>query len=142
MMIVDLTKEPSNCPGCKSEDISASEFDLSSGSPFRKCRCTQCELVWTELFIFDSWAPDTLDEGKDYIVIPPEVEEDKRPPSRIECMDAVSWYREHDMEAYAENGTVYVIMDNEDETHVSVSDAEIKYRAECHIDNLEQEQGE
>ena len=44
---------------------------------------------------------------------------------------AIAWFKTKDIEAYSDGGgLVYVVMDNEDETHILVSNSEISYRAE------------
>jgi hypothetical protein len=52
--------------------------------------------------------------------------------------DAVNWYRHKDINAYRDGMSVYVIIDNEDETHIRVEKDELIYRAEAFNDLLDE----
>lgn len=46
-----------------------------------------------------------------------------------EAESCVFWYKSKDINAYNEDEKVYIILDNEDETHIMVDNSEISYRA-------------
>ena len=53
--------------------------------------------------------------------------------------DAIEWYRSSDVNAYEDDGNVYVVIPNDDETHVMVSSGEVVYRAILWRENQEEE---
>ena len=48
--------------------------------------------------------------------------------------NAVNWYKHKEINAYRYGDSVYIILDNEDETHVNIDNNELEYRAECYCD--------
>lgn len=46
-----------------------------------------------------------------------------------EAEDCVSWFESKDINAYNDGEVVYIILDNEDETHIMIDNSEVGYRA-------------
>jgi len=46
---------------------------------------------------------------------------------------ALEWYEAYGINAYTSNNKIFIVLDNEDETHVEVSKDEIEYRSSLEI---------
>ncbi len=46
-----------------------------------------------------------------------------------EAQDCVQWLKSKDIDAYNDAETVYIILENEDETHIMIDNSERSYRA-------------
>lgn len=46
-----------------------------------------------------------------------------------EAEDCVSWFSSKGVKAYSDGEIVYIILDNEDETHIQIDSSEVSYRA-------------
>jgi len=46
-----------------------------------------------------------------------------------EAEDCISWLESKDINAYNNGEVVYIILDNEDETHIMLDNSEVSYRA-------------
>jgi hypothetical protein len=44
----------------------------------------------------------------------------------------IKWYTEHDIDAYENDGDIYIKYPNDDETHILVGTSEVVYRADLY----------
>ena len=56
-MIAKKNLEPTKCPHCKSENITADRFETDAGEAWRNVSCDDCGFECMETFVFKSWEP-------------------------------------------------------------------------------------